>query len=101
MLKRDLKVEVRSLWCPDAAWLAGYKKCQLANLFGELRGAAYVHAAKQAKKSELVAALDKLFADAAAGTLEDKELAGRVNQWLPENLREAPTAEQADRAEAA
>jgi hypothetical protein len=39
------------------------------------------------KKSELVTELDKLFADAAEGRLEDKKLAERVNRWLPVNLR--------------
>ncbi|MDP1660549.1 MAG: hypothetical protein Q8L55_01430, partial [Phycisphaerales bacterium] len=101
MLRHDLKVQVRKLWCPDAAWLAGYKKCQLAHLIGELRGAAYIHAAQQAKKSELVESLAKLFADAAEGKLNDKELVERLNRWLPENLREPTAAEQADRAEAA
>lgn len=46
-----------------------------------------MHAAKQAKKPELVSNLATLFADAAAGTLEDSELATRVNAWVPSNLR--------------
>jgi hypothetical protein len=41
------------------------------------------------KKSELLAELDKLFADAVEGKLEDKTLAEKVNQWLPVNLRPA------------
>jgi hypothetical protein len=32
--------------------------------------------------------LDKLFAEAVDGKLEDKQLAERVNRWLPSNLRE-------------
>jgi hypothetical protein len=34
-----------------------------------------------------VHALAKLFSDAAEGKVEDKNLAERVNQWLPCNLR--------------
>jgi hypothetical protein len=37
----------------------------------------------------LLAELDKLFADAVEGKLEDKTLAEKVNQWLPVNLRPA------------
>lgn len=93
LLCEGLMVNIREHWRPDASWLAGYKKCQLAHLIGELRGTVYVHAAKQAKKSELVENLAKLFADAASGELEDKELAERVNRWLPISLREAAEAE--------
>jgi hypothetical protein len=39
------------------------------------------------KKSELVADLAKLFADAAEGRMEDAALAARLNVWLPFNLR--------------
>jgi hypothetical protein len=88
MLRHDLKVDIRKYWTPNTEWLAGYKKCQLAHLVGELQGQVYTHAAKQAKKSELVATLAKLFADAVEGMLEDNELAERVNAWLPSNLRE-------------
>ena len=52
----------------------------------ELKG--QVHApAPERKKSELVELLDKLFDDAANGKLEDKQLAERLNAWLPSNLR--------------
>jgi len=80
---------VRDDWRPDAAWLSGFQKIQLAHLIVELKGV--VHAPPpEKKKSELVDVLVRLFADAADGKLEDKQLAERVNRWLPYNLREAP-----------
>jgi ParB family chromosome partitioning protein len=85
-LAAELNVNVREFWRPDAAWLAGYQKIQLAGLIRELKGPAHAPAPER-KKSELVASLDKLFADAADGRLEDKELAEKLNRWLPSNLR--------------
>lgn len=82
----ELKVKVRDDWKPDAAWLAGFQKIQLSHLITELMGAAYAPAPER-KKSELVEVLAKLFADAAEGKLEDKQLAQKVNQWLPSSLR--------------
>ena len=87
-LGRELKVEVRKSWRPDATWLACYQKCQLAHLLAELLGPDYDPATESRKKSELVEVLAKLFADAADGKLDDKKLADRVNEWLPANLRE-------------
>lgn len=85
-LATELKVNVRACWKPDALWLSGFQKIQLAHLIAELLGP--VHApAPEKKKSELVEVLAKIFADAADGKLEDKELANRVNEWLPANLR--------------
>ena len=86
-LATELKVNVRDHWRPDAAWLSGYQKIQLAHLVVELRGAINAPA-PDAKKSALVEALAELFADAAEGKLEDNELAARANAWLPSNLRE-------------
>ena len=37
-LAGELGVDVRRQWRPDAAWLAGYQKGQLAQLMAELRG---------------------------------------------------------------
>lgn len=93
-LVAELNVNVRDFWRPDAAWLSGYQKIQLAGLISELKGP--VHApAHERKKSELVESLAKLFADAAEGKLEDKQLAEKLNRWLPSNLRpEAQTAEE-------
>jgi hypothetical protein len=54
----------------------------------ELHGSIYNPASESRKKTELVEVLAKLFSDAADGKLEDKQLAERVNQWLPSNLRE-------------
>ena len=86
-LAMELKVNVRDHWRPDADWLSSFQKIQLGHLVVELKGP--VHApAPERKKSELVAMLDKLFTDAAEGKLEDKQLADRVNDWLPSNLRE-------------
>ena len=91
-LATELKVNVREDWRPDAAWLGGFQKIQLAHLITELRGP--VHApGPDRKKSELVEMLAKLFADAADGKLEDKSLAERVNCWLPLNLREENKAQ--------
>jgi hypothetical protein len=89
LLATELKVDIRRSWRPDAAWLAGYQKIQLAHLMAELHGKVYDPARETGKKSELVDAMAKLFADAADGKLEDKPLAQRVNHWLPANLREA------------
>jgi ParB family chromosome partitioning protein len=86
-LAEELGVDVRQHWRPDAAWLAGYQKAQLVHLTYQLRGPAYGPAAERKKKSELVAELAQLFADAAAGTLADGPLAARLNGWLPANLR--------------
>jgi ParB/RepB/Spo0J family partition protein len=86
-LAEDLGVQVRDHWRPDAAWLAGYQKAQLVHLTYQLRGPAFGPAAERKKKSELVAELAQLFADAAAGTLADGPLAARLNWWLPANLR--------------
>ena len=70
-LASQLKVNVREHWRPDAAWLSGFQKIQLAHLIVELEGA--IHApAPERKKAELVEQLAKLFADAAEGKLEDK-----------------------------
>jgi hypothetical protein len=83
------------VWRPEAAWLKGFQKVQLAHLIGEIRGPAYRTAAERKKKSELVESLDKLFADAAEGRMEDKSLAEKLNAWLPANLREPAEATKA------
>jgi ParB/RepB/Spo0J family partition protein len=84
--RMKLDVDIRKHRRPDAAWLASYQKHQLAQLIVELKGP--VHApAPERKKFELVELLDKLFADAAEGKLQDKKLAERINSWRPANLR--------------
>lgn len=88
ILGRELEVDFRKHWRPDAKWLASFQKAQLTHLLAQLYGPSYDHLREQRKKSELVAVLDKLFTDAVEGTLEDKTLAERVNGWLPSNLRE-------------
>lgn len=86
-LAAELKVDVRQDWRPDAAWLSGFQKIQLAHLITELLGP--VHApAPERKKSELVEQLAELFTDAVDGKLEDKQIAQRLNTWLSANLRE-------------
>jgi ParB family chromosome partitioning protein len=93
VLADELQVDVRQQWRPDAVWLNGYTKLQLADLLGLLRGPAFGNAAVKAKKSELVAQAVTLFADAAEGKLADAVLAQRVNVWLPEGvLTETPVA---------
>jgi ParB family chromosome partitioning protein len=91
LLADEMKVNVRDHWRPDAAWLAGYRKGQLAHLLAELRGPVYDPARENRKKSELVEAVAKLFTDGAEGRIEDAKLADRVNRWLPANLRPAVT----------
>lgn len=86
-LADELKVNVRDDWRPDAAWLSSFQKIQLAHLITELKGPTHAPA-PQRKKTELVDIVAKLFTDAAEGNLEDKQLAERVNRWLPANLRE-------------
>jgi hypothetical protein len=87
-LSVELKVNIRAFWRPDAEWLAGYQKIQLAHLMAELHGSTYNPASDSRKKSELVEVLATLFSDAANGKLENKELAERMNRWLPSNVRE-------------
>lgn len=87
-LAQELHVDIRRCWRPDAAWLKGFQKIQLAHLVGELCGPVYVGTAERKKKSELIEMLDKLFANAAEGRIEDAPLAARVNAWLPVNLRD-------------
>jgi hypothetical protein len=93
---RQLKVDVRQRWRPDAKWLGAYQKFQLAHLIVELRGPAHAPAPEK-KKSDLVASLDQLFKAAAEGKLEDAKLAAKVNGWLPANLREERTKVERDR----
>lgn len=81
-LAKAAAVSIRSDWTPDAAWLGSYQKVQLSNLVIELLGAVHTPA-PDTKKSTLVDNLAKLFADAAAGRLEDKQVAEKVNRWLP------------------
>jgi hypothetical protein len=87
-LAKQLKVNIRDHWRPDAEWLSGFQKIQLAHLVTELKGSLHAPGPER-KKSELVELLVKLFTDAAEGTVEDKEVAARVNAWLPSNLRDA------------
>ena len=88
-LSVELGVDVRQLWRPDAAWLAGYQKAQLVHLTYGPRGPAYGPAAERKRKPEIVAYLATLFADAAEGRVEDASLAAKLNAWLPANLRDA------------
>ena len=86
-------MDIRDHWRPDAAWLAGFQKIQLGQLITELLGPAHAPSPDK-KKSDLVEALAKLFTDAAEGTVEDKKLAARLNEWLPSNLREVEAADE-------
>lgn len=86
-LADELKVHVRDYWRPDAAWFSGFQKIQLSHLITELKGSMNAPSSER-KKSELVEVLAKLFTDAAEGKLDDKQLAKRVNCWLPSNLRD-------------
>ena len=85
-LAEELRVNLRNDWIPDADWLGGFQKIQLAHPATSLRG--QVLAPSERKKSELVTQLAKLFDDAVHGKLEDKALASKVNDWLPANLRD-------------
>jgi hypothetical protein len=87
-LARELGVDLRSQWRSTASWLGSYQKVQLAGLIAALCGPAHAPSPEK-KKSELIDQVDRLFADAAAGTLTDGAIAARVNQWLPEEIRAA------------
>jgi ParB family chromosome partitioning protein len=93
LLANELKVDIRKSWRPDAAWLSGYQKIQLAHLIGEFVGPTYNPAGETRKKTELVEFLAKLFSDAADAKLDGSGLAERVNQWLPINLRDIKDSE--------
>ncbi|HRK31342.1 MAG TPA: ParB/RepB/Spo0J family partition protein [Tepidisphaeraceae bacterium] len=86
LLATELKVNVRDDWTPDAAWLGGYQKIQLAHLCTELAGTMAAPPADR-KKSDLVKQLSQLFVHARNGKIDDKSLADRVNAWLPATLR--------------
>ena len=86
LLYDQLKVNIRAYWKPDAIWLSSYQKIQLAQLLTELTHPQNPVGPNR-KKTELVEILAQLFSDAAEGTLEDKPLEKRLNQWLPPNLR--------------
>ena len=92
-LSVELGVDMRQLWRPDAAWLAGYQKAQLVHLVYQLRGPAFGPAAERKRKSEIVGELATLFADAAEGRVEDATLAAKLNAWLPANLRDPEPAD--------
>lgn len=82
----ELTVNPRQHWTPDAQWLAGYRKIQLAGLLGTLKGPPHGSAALSRKKSELVVELAALFEKAASepASLNDAALAARVKGWMPE-----------------
>lgn len=85
ILAEELEVSVRKHWTPDADWLSGYQKFQLADLIGTLKGPVYRSAALSRKKSELVEELAVLFSQAAAavGGFSDPAVPERANTWMP------------------
>jgi ParB family chromosome partitioning protein len=87
-LARQLKVNIRDHWRPNAEWFASFRKIQLAHLITEIKGTMQTPEPER-KKTELVELLAKLFADAADGKLEDKQLETAVNEWLPSNMRDS------------
>jgi len=87
LLAAELKINIRHHWKPDAEWLSSFQKIQLGYLIVELLGKVNAPSPER-KKSELVEVVAKLFADAAEAKLEDKQLADRLNTWVPSNLRE-------------
>jgi ParB family chromosome partitioning protein len=91
-LATELKVNLREFWHPDVAWLLSFQKIQLVHLAIELKGTVN-SPSTDAKKTDLVNMLAKLFADAAEGKLDDKQLEKRINQWLPSNMRELEVKE--------
>jgi hypothetical protein len=84
-LAQELQVSVRKHWTPDADWLSGYQKIQLADLIGTLEGPVYGSAALNRKKSELVEELAALFSQAGAGIggFDDPTVPERANTWMP------------------
>lgn len=101
VLVETLGVELRAFWTPDAAWFAGYRKIQLADLLGKLRGTAYGHAAVRMKKSQLVESVTAMFALAREDKLNDPALEQRVNAWLPSCVRPEPVSEDVEAKSAA
>ncbi|MFT3784909.1 MAG: ParB/RepB/Spo0J family partition protein [Tepidisphaeraceae bacterium] len=85
-----LKVNIRKDWTPAAAWLRPYRKAQLADLLMTLCGR-IAAPAPDAKHGDLVLKLDKLFKEAATGTLAVGKLAETVNRWLPTSVGLGPT----------
>jgi hypothetical protein len=85
-IANELAVNPRQHWTPDAEWLAGYRKIQLAELLGTLKGPPHRSAALSRKKSELVVELATLFEKAAndPGSLNDDALVARMNGWMPQ-----------------
>lgn len=85
-LSGELKVSIRQHWTPDAEWLSGYQRVQLADLIGTLKGPAHCSAALKRKKSELVSELATLFATATKDSvsLNEPALAERVTAWMPQ-----------------
>ena len=67
---------------------SSFQKIQLGHLIVELMGKTHAPS-RERKKSELVEVVSSLFAYASEGKLEDKQLAERLNRWLPTNLRES------------
>lgn len=85
LLAEELSVSIRRHWTPDALWIAGYKKTQLADLIGKLHGPAHGSAALNRKKSELGDELAELFqwAEGAPDTIGDLALATTLKEWIP------------------
>lgn len=82
---RDLSVDMRRHWCPDAAFLSKRNREQLVVLAKE---SGYADAASQLgayKKADLVNALARYFQSAKAEA-EPTEQQIRAREWLPEAM---------------
>ena len=93
-LRETLGVQIRSCWTPDASWLSGYRKAQLAELFGQLNGPTHGPATAPRKKAELISCLAHLFKTAAhsPAQIDDPELVEQLNTWLPQRVMTEPDA---------
>lgn len=99
-LAKDLTLDMRTVWTPDAEFLGGLRRDDLLKVADDC-GASRKHAGlAKATKKELVATLVSYFrrtADSNAA-LDDHDAKGRI--WLPECMQLAPVQPTAGKAAA-
>lgn len=87
-------MEVALWWRPTADnYLSAITREQLLAIGKGLFGAAWENQWKSAKKGELAAGLDKVFADPATYANGDEELERAIVRWLPEGMEFAAAPE--------
>lgn len=85
-LARELKVDLRAVWTPDAQWFKRFRKTQLIGLLTRFNGK-LATPTPDTKHGDLVKRLADLFASADAGRL-DAKLTKQVKAWCPAPLRD-------------